>query len=141
MGRYAAGQEQPVNSASGRIEPADPSPVLEPREEAKPQDQKDPILTEDEAYDLVWNLPEVKKETQKILDQGGVPVASVAMRPTLVGQEEEKNSFYVIRFQCWHEKTLSVDLLFHVNATNGQVLVNDSLDGGLISLDEWRSRK
>ena len=133
MGRYAAGQEQPVNSASGRIEPAGPSPVPEPQEDHK--------LTEDEAYDLVWNLPEVKKETEKILEQGGVPVAAVVMRPSLVGQEEENNSFYVIRFQCWHEKTVSVDLLFHVNATNGQVFVNGSLDGRLISLDEWRSRK
>ncbi len=133
----------PARSENGSIAPADTAPavIVGPQEEAKPQTKRDRMLTEDEAYDLVWNLPEVKKEIEKILDQGGIPLATVAMRPNQSGKPEEKNSLYAIRFQGVLAKNIAVELLFYVDANDGQVLVYESSTGKLIPVDEWRRRK
>jgi hypothetical protein len=140
---HAAGEELPAGSGSGSAEPADTAPVVivTPQDETKPQAGKDSMLTEDEAYDLVWNLPEVKKEIEKILDQGGVPYATIAARPDQGGKPEENNSLYTVRFQAVRGKNIAVELLFYVDATNGQVLVSDSFSGKLIPIDEWRRHK
>ena len=140
---HAASEESPARTENGSIEPADTAPavIVGPREEAKPQSKRDRMLTEDEAYDLVWNLPEVKKEIEKILDQGGIPLATVAMRPNQSGKPEEKSSLYAIRFQGVLAKNIAVELLFYVDANDGQVLVYDSSSGKLISVDQWRRRK
>ena len=139
---HAVGEELPAPSES-KSEPADTNPVviIDPQEEAKPKATRDRVLTEDEAYDLVWNLPEVKKEIENILDQGGVPLGTVVMRPNLAGKPEEKNPFYAIRFQAVRGKNIAVDLLFYVDATDGRIFVYDSFSGKLIPVDEWRRRK
>lgn len=139
MHLHAESQEPPAKAESGPGEQADTSPVviIQPQGEANPQPKKDRMLTDEEAYDLVWNLPEVKKEVDKILDQGGIPLATVSARPRPDSQEEEK-PFYIIRFQGVHAKSVFVDLLFYVDAFTRQVLVYDSSAGSLISLDDWR---
>ncbi len=142
MRLHAENQEPPIKAKSGPGEQNGTSPVviIQPQEEAKPQPKKDHMLTEEEAYDLVWNLPEVKKDVETILEQGGVPLATVGMRPRSGSRPEEKNSFYAIRFQGVHAKSVFVDLLFYVDAFTRQVLVYDSSAGSLISLDDWRRR-
>jgi len=115
--------------------------IIQSQEEAKPQATKDRALTEDEAYDLVWNLPEVKKEIERILDRGGIPLSTVGVRPSAGGGPEGDNFSYVIRFQGVRAKDVMVDLLFSVNAFTGQVSVFDSSLGSFIPVDEWRHRK
>ena len=139
---HAESPEPPTKAESRSDEQGDTSPVviIQPQEEAKPQPNKDHMLTEEEAYDLVWNLPEVKKDIEKILDEGGVPLATVGMRPSPGSQPADENSFYAIRFQGVHAKSVFIDLLFYVGAFTGQVLVYDSSAGSLISLDDWRRR-
>jgi len=145
FGTYVhADNEEPQAKVENRpAEQADTSPVviIQPQQETKPQANKDRMLTEEEAYDLVWNLPEIGKEIEKILDQGGVPLATVGMRPTPDSQPGEENSFYIIRFQGVHTKSVFIDLLFYVDAFNGRVFVNDPHRGSTIPLDDWRRQK
>ena len=98
------------------------------------------MLTEEEAYDLVWNLPEVKKEIERILDKGGIPLSTVGARPSPDCRPKGANSFYTIRFQSVHAKDVLVDLLFSVDAFTGEASVYDAPAGAFISLDEWRRR-
>jgi hypothetical protein len=139
----ADGQEVPTKADSAPDIEADTSRIviIQPQEEAKPQSKKDRMLTEEEAYDLVWNLPEVKKEIERILEQGGVPFSTASVRPSPDDRPEEGKSVYAIRFQGIHAKDVLVDLLFYVDAFTGQVLFYDSSAGSPISLDDWRRRK
>jgi hypothetical protein len=140
---HAEGQEAPVKTESRPEEQAGASGIVitQPQETAKPQPKKDRVLTEEEAYDLVWNLPEVSKEIEKILEQGGVPFSTVAARPSPDSQPEEGKSFYVIRFQSVHAKDVLIDLLFSIDAFTGRISVHDSSTGSFISLDDWRRRR
>ncbi|HME43437.1 MAG TPA: hypothetical protein VKF36_10160 [Syntrophorhabdales bacterium] len=140
---HADSEEPQAKVESRPAEQADTSPVviIDPQRETGPQANKDRMLTEEEAYDLVWNLPEVRKEIEKILDQGGVPLATVGMRPAPDSQPGEGNSFYIIRFQGIHAKSIFADQLFYVDAFAGRILVYDSYRGSLISLDDWRRQK
>ena len=99
------------------------------------------MLTEEEAYDLVWNLPAVRKEIEKILNDGGVPLATVGMRPSPVSQPGDENSFYVIRFQGVQSKSVTIELLFYVDAFTGRIRVYDSYTGSLIPLEDWQRRR
>jgi hypothetical protein len=139
----AEGQEAPAKTQSGPDEQADTSriTIIQPQEAAEPQPKKDRMLTEEEAYDLVWNLPEVKKEIETILEKGGVPFSTVGARPSPAGQPEGDKSFYTIRFQSVHAKDVLVDLLFSVDAFTGDISVYDSSAGSFISLDDWRRRR
>ena len=139
----ADGQEAPAKADSAPDAEADGSRIviIQPQEETKPQPWKDRMLTEEEAYDLVWDLPEVKKEIGRILDQGGVPFSTVGVKPSPDGRPEKGNSFYAIRFQGIHAKDVLVDLLFYVDAFTGQVLFYDSSAGSPIFLDDWRRQK
>ncbi len=139
----AEGQEAPARAESRQDEPADTSPIviIQPQEAAKPQPKKDRMLTEEEAYDLVWNLPEVKKEIERILEQGGVPFSTVGARPSPAGQPEEGKSSYAIHFQGLHAKDVLVDLLFSIDVFTGRISVYDSSAGSFISLDDWRRQR
>jgi hypothetical protein len=140
---HAEGQEAPAKGKSGPDEQADTSRIIiiQPQEAAKTQPKKDRMLTEEEAYDLVWNLPEVKKETERILEQGGVPFSTAGARPSPASQPEAGKSFYTIRFQSVHAKDVLIDLLFSVDAFTGQISVYDSSAGSFISLDDWRGQR
>jgi len=61
---YPAFAEEPADQASGRSHPS--------ARRARPQPEKAP-LTEEEVYDLVWNLPEVQREVNKVLPKAGRP--------------------------------------------------------------------
>ncbi|HUJ90175.1 MAG TPA: hypothetical protein VLX12_08275 [Syntrophorhabdales bacterium] len=136
-----AESQPPAKAESGPDEQAGTSPVviIQPQGDANPLPKKDRMLTDEEAYDLVWNLPDVKREIEKILNQGGVPLATIGTRPSPDSREEEK-PFYTIRFQGVNTKSIFIDLLFYVDAFTRQVLVYDSSAGSLISLDDWRRR-
>ena len=136
---HAESQEPPTKaeSRSGEQDGTPSVVIIQPQEETKPQPKKNELLTEEEAYNLVWNLPEVKKEIENILDQGGVPVATVGMRPSPGSQPGEGNSFYAIRFQGVRAKSVFIEMLFYVDAFTGQILVYDSPAGSPISLDDW----
>ena len=140
---HAESEEPQAKVESIPAEQADTSTavIIQPQQETKPQPNKDRMLTEEEACDLVWNLPEVRKEIEKILDQGGVPVATVGTRPSPGSQPGEENSFYSIRFQGLNAKDVFIELFFHVDAFTGRVFVYDSYTGSLISLDDWLRRK
>jgi hypothetical protein len=140
---HAEGQEAPAKSKSGPDEQADTSriTIIQPQEAVKPQPKKDRMLTEEEAYDLVWNLPEVKKETERILEQGGVPFSTASARSSPAGQQEAGKSFYAIHFQGLHAKDVLVDLLFSVDAFTGRISVYDASAGSFISLDDWRRQR
>ena len=139
----AEGQEAPARTESRQDKPADTSPIviIQPQETAKPQPKKDRMLTEEEAYDLVWNLPEVKKEIERILEQGGVPFSTVSARPSPAGQPEEGKSSYAIHFQGLHAKDVLVDLLFSIDVFTARISVYDSSAGSFISLDDWRRQR
>jgi hypothetical protein len=140
---HAESQEPPAGTESRPAEPYDTSPVviIQPEQETKPQPKKERMLTEEEAYELVWNLPEIRKEIEKILNDGGVPLATVATRPAPARQSGEENSFYIVRFQGVQAKSVFIELLFSVDAFSGQIRVYDSYTGSLISLEDWRRRK
>ena len=140
---HVEGQEAPAKGKSGPDEQADTSPVviIQPQEAAKPQPKKDRMLTEEEAYYLVWNLPEVKKETERILEQGGVPFSTTGARPRAANQPGGDKSFYTIRFQSLHAKDVLIDILFSVDAFTGQISVYDSSAGSFISVDDWRGQR
>ena len=139
----AEGQEAPAKTQTGPDEQVDTSRITisQPQEAAKPQPKKDRMLTEEEAYDLVWNLPEVKKEIETILEKGGVPFSTVGTRPSPAGGPEGDKSFYIIHFQGLHAGDVLVDLLFSVDAFTGRISVYDAPAGSLISLDDWRRQR
>ncbi len=137
------GQEPRAGFSGASQDEADTSPVVivQPQEAAKPQARKDRMLTEEEAYDLVWDLPEVKKDMERILERGGVPFSNVSARPDPGDQPGGKDSRYVIRFQGMHAKDVLIDLLFSVDAFTGRVSVFDSSSGSFIPLEEWRRQR
>jgi hypothetical protein len=139
----AEGQEAPAKTQSGPDEHADTSRITisQPQEAAKPQPKKDRMLAEEEAYDLVWNLPEVKKEIETLLEKGGVPFSTVGARPSPASQPEGDKSLYIIHFQGLHAGDVLVDLLFSVDAFTGRISVYDSSAGSFISLDDWRRQR
>jgi hypothetical protein len=139
----AEGQEVPTGTEGRQNEPTDTSPIviIQPKETAKPQPQKDRMLTEEEAYDLVWNLPEVKKEIERLLEQGGVPFSTVGARPSPANQPEEGKSSYAIHFQGLRAKDVLVDLLFSVDVFTCRISVYDSSTESFISLDDWRRQR
>ncbi|MCG6537992.1 MAG: hypothetical protein L7F78_25575, partial [Syntrophales bacterium LBB04] len=92
-------------------------------------------------YDLVWNLPEVKREIQAILDDGGIPFSTVAVRPEPGSRPEGKNSYYVISLRAIRTKDVMVDLLFSVNAFSGKMSVYDASAGSFISIEDWRRQQ
>jgi hypothetical protein len=140
---HAEGQGAPAKTESGPEEEADTSGIviIQPQEAAKPQPKNNRMLTEEEAYDLVWNLPEVKKEIERILEKGGVPFSTVGARPSPASQPEAGKSFYAIHFQGLHAKDVLVDLLFSVDAFTSRISVYDASAGSFISLDDWRRQR
>ncbi len=130
-----------IESESG--EPADTSPVviISPDVESKPFSSHNRMLAEDEAYDLVWNLPEIQKEIEKILERGGVPVANVAARPAQDREPEAGASFYVVRFHGIQENKAFSEMLLYVDAVTGKILMYDSFKSLLVPLDEWRKAR
>jgi hypothetical protein len=139
----AYGQQAPTVSDTGPDVQADASRVLiiPPGQAAEHQPPKDRMLTEEEAYDLVWNLPEIQKEIGSILDQGGVPLSTVALRPSPDSRLEKGTAFYAIRFAGVHTRDVFAELLFYIDAFTGQVSLYDASSGALISLEDWRRQK
>jgi hypothetical protein len=140
---YAEGQEAPAGTVSGSKQQTDSTGIVitQPQETAKARPKRDRMLTEEEAYDLVWNLPEISKEIERILERGGIPFSTVAARPDSAGQPDGDKPFYAIRFQALHAKDVLVDLLFSVDAFTGQITVYDSPTGSFISLEDWRRQR
>lgn len=141
---HAEGSFAPTTTAQSGPDSARDAPpvvIISPQQDSEAQPKRNHILAEDEAYDLIWNLPEVRKEIEKILEEGGTPLATVVVRPDS-GDDNDKNqggnSFYAIRFQGLQANKVSIDRLFYVDALSGIVLVYDTFKGRAIPLDEWR---
>jgi hypothetical protein len=115
--------------------------VSDPADETAPTIKTDRMLTEEEAQELVWSLPEVQADITRILDQGGVPLSMVGFRPGLGAQPGAGKAFYTIHFQGANVMTPVPEKTFCVEAYTGRISVFDPSSGKLISLEDWRHQR
>ncbi len=136
-------EESSVRSKSEpSVEAKEPSVVItRPAEENGPKTEAPLLLTEEQAQDLIWNLPELQADMARILDHGGIPLAVVGLRPGPDAQPGKGNAFYTIHFQAAHVSTPYPDTTFCVEAFTRQISVFDPSFSKLISLEEWRRQR
>jgi len=115
--------------------------VIDPADETGPTIKTDRMLTEEEAQELVWNLPEVQAAIVRILDHGGVPLSKVGFRPSPLTQPGADKAFYTIHFQGERVKEPIPETIFCVDAFTGQIRVYEKSSGKIISLDDWRHQR
>jgi hypothetical protein len=115
--------------------------VIDPADETGPTIKTDRMLTEEEAQELVWNLPEVQTLVVRILDQGGVPLSMVGFRPSRKAQPGADKAFYTIHFQGERVKEPMPETIFCVDAFTGQIRVYEKSSGKILSLDDWRHQR
>jgi hypothetical protein len=129
---FAATAEEPDDQASVVLIPSQGEPTL--------QQRRGP-LTEEEVYELVWNLPEVQTEVNKVLAQGGAPVASVGFRPRSESDPEAHKLFFTVHFEAGRVDKPPTLPVFVVDALTAEILVYDTSSGKLVSLDAWREQR
>jgi hypothetical protein len=115
--------------------------VIDPADETGPTIKTDRMLTEEEAQELVWNLPEVQADITRILDQGGIPLSMVGFRPSPGTQPRAGKAFYTIHFQGIDVMTPVPERTFCVEAYAGRISIFDPSSGQLISLEDWRHQR
>ena len=115
--------------------------VIDPVDETGPKIKIGRMLTEEEAQELVWNLPEVQAAIVRILDQGGIPLSMVGFRPSREAQPGAGKAFYTIHFQGVHVMTPVPERTFCVEAYTGRISVFDPSSGKLIPLEDWRHQQ
>ena len=128
----AATAEEPGGQASVVLIPS--------QEDLAPQQRRGP-LTEEEVYELVWNLPEVQREVNMVLAQGGAPSASVGFRPRSESDPEAHKLFYTVHFEAGQVDKPSTLPAFVVDAVTAAISVYDSSSGKLVTLDAWREQR
>jgi len=129
---YPAFAEEPADQASVVLIPPHGEPDL---------NQKKAPLTEEEVYDLVWNLPEVQREVNKVLAQGGAPSASVGFRPRTENDPEAHRLFYTVHFEAGQVNTPSTLPVFIVDSVTAEISIYDASSGKLVTLDAWREQR
>jgi hypothetical protein len=117
-----------------------PVVLIPPQGEPSLQQRTAP-LTEEEVYELIWNLPEVQREVNKVLAQGGAPSASVGFRPRSENDPEAHRLFYTVHYEAGQVDTPSTLPVFVVDALTAEILVYDSSSGKLVTLDAWREQR
>jgi hypothetical protein len=117
------------------------SVVLIPPQGEPDLQQRTAPLTEEEVCELVWNLPEVQREANRILTQGGAPSASVGFRPRSENDPEASRLFYTVHFEAGQVDKPSILPVFVVDALTAEILVYDSSSGKLVTLDTWREQR
>jgi hypothetical protein len=115
--------------------------VIDPVDKTGPTIKIGRMLTEEEAQELVWNLPEVQATIVRILDQGGIPLSMVGFRPSLKAQPGAGKAFYTIHFQGERVKEPIPEIIFSVDAFTRQIGVYEKSSGKIISLDDWRHQR
>ena len=115
--------------------------VIDSADETGPKIKTGRMLTEEEAQELVWNLPEVQADITRILDQGGIPLSMVGFRPSVKAQPGAGKAFYTIHFQGERVKEPIPETIFCVDAFTGQIQVYEKSSGKIISLDDWRHQR
>jgi len=115
--------------------------VIDPAGEPGPTIETNRMLTEEEAQELVWNLPEVQADITRILDQGGIPLSMVGFRPRLGARPGAGKTFYTIHFQGVDVMTPVPERTFCVEAYTGSISVFDPSSGQLIPLEDWRRQR
>ena len=136
--------EEPSVQANGEssAQPEEPKAVvIDSADETGPKIKTGRMLTEEEAQELVWNLPEVQAAVARILDQGGVPLSMVGFRPSREAQPGAGKAFYTIHFQGEHVKEPIPETIFCVDAFTGEIRVYEKSSGKIISLDDWRHQR
>jgi hypothetical protein len=92
------------------------------------------IIDEKAAFDLVWQLPQVKRKVREIerLSKGKIRVSAL-----LDSQPTPETPFYIIRVVENHRDHIDTIYLFRVNP-NGVIQVYDILQDDYIALQEWK---
>jgi hypothetical protein len=92
-------------------------------------------ITEKQAFNAVWNLPQVQRKAKEIeeLSQGNIKVAAVIdSLPTT------NKPFYIVKvFENHPDKTTSPVYWFRVSNSSGVIEPLDLVENQYISLQEW----
>ena len=115
--------------------------VIDRPGEPVPATETGRMLTEEEAQELVWNLPEVQSVIARILDQGGVPMSVVGLRPNPATMPGADKALFIIHFHGDRIKEPIPEMVFVVDAFTREIGVYEKSSGSIIPLEDWRHRQ
>ncbi len=108
----------------------------------KDSDKSKPLLTRNQARNILWDLPEVAKWSNEVRDASGgkaVPVCKVERTPTDCESDGEK-PVWIFKFDESYKDRTILWQRFRVDAVSGDVSVWDPFKGKFVPLTDWRNR-
>jgi hypothetical protein len=143
LGAQACADELPAQPESGTAAQRDEQSavIIDRPGEPVPRMETGRMLTEEEVQELVWNLPEVQRVIVRILDQGGIPISMVGLRPNPGTRPGADKALYTVHFHGDRIKEPIPGMVFVIDAFTGEIGVYEKSSGGIITLDDWRQQQ
>jgi hypothetical protein len=98
------------------------------------------LLTEEEAEEIVWNLPEIKAIMQRMKGTGANPFAMITGYPDPEAQPGNQAAAYEVYVGENHGTHTVRAMTFIVDAYGGQVSVYDELADRIIPIEQYRKQ-
>jgi hypothetical protein len=98
------------------------------------------LLTEEEAEEIVWNLPEVKAIMQRMKGTGANPFAMITGYPNPEAKPGEQAAAYEVYVGENHGTHTVRAMTFIVDAYGGKVSVYDEVADRMIPLEQYRKQ-
>ncbi len=98
-------------------------------------------ISEKEAQDLIWALPEVQASASYLQQHGARPITITMSTPSPSAKPGTAAAEYVIRFAEDHGSYVVPINTFAVDAYTKQIYVYDVNSDKMIPLQEWRSSR